>query len=222
MYKHCPFIHHNNMNQFLTNAITPIILLSLGALLSIGGTVIAMHQQTLSEKSLREKTEKIINVATSGDAFPWAEIGPTIKEDNVLMWIVANNSKEYPLYDVHLTLIDTIKQTEILKKNKEEGLPTFTNNDQYKRDYNFGTMGPEKAINPPSIIMPEGSTYYNFILYFTHRYGSVRQYYKAKKIGDDGRWAIQYRVEELNGNILEDKNQPLKEKIDPTFKKNGQ
>jgi len=190
------------MNQILINPWTPVILLAIGALFSIIGTFLAMNQQTAHEKLLRERTEKIVNIVTSGDAYPWATINPTQGKEHILNWVIMNSSDEYPLYNVQLRIVDTIKMQETIEINKKEGRPIFSNRNDYERSFIFGTLGPSKGVTPPPMNLEEHSTVYSYNLFFNHRYGAVQQYFEGKKI--DGSWTIKYRVEKLDGEILKD------------------
>lgn len=179
------------MSQILTSASLPIILIITGAIISVLGTSLAMHQQTKAEQALRERTEEISGVVTSGDSFPSAVVTNPRGDKNVLDLMIMNEGK-YPLYDVQVRIVDVIAMQRTIEENKKAGRPAITTADtqKYEQLIKFGTIGPSKAItnlSPLANLNPGDKEFY-FNLFFYHRYGQTMQSIRGQR-RDNGSWA---------------------------------
>lgn len=205
------------MTQILALAWLPIVLLISGALLSVLGTALAMHQQTAAETSLREKTEKIVGVVTSGDAYPHGKITHPSGDKNILDLSVFNDG-EYPLYDVQVRVVDVIAMRKKIEENRNAGRENISSSDMvaFETIINIGPMGPSRGIMDLGYrrILDKEDQQFHFNLFFHQRFGAQTMQSIQGQRRADGSWARFDQVKR-GGEVL--KESESEDFIEETF-----
>ena len=179
------------MSQILTIGWFPILLLVTGATLSVLGTALAMYQQTEAESHLRQKTEEIVGVVTSGNSYPRAIVTNPSNDRNIFDLMVMNEG-DNPLYDVQVRIVDTVAMNKKIEENLAAGLPLFISSDKYTYEtiINIGTIGPRKTVSSLGYrrITTDEDQEFGFSFFFNHRYGATSQTISGKR-REDGSWS---------------------------------
>lgn len=199
----------------------PMILVCVGAILSVIGTFWATYDQAKGERELKEKTEEIARLnaelaatVTGGNAFPSITVvsskGSIPDNPNL---IVSNDGK-YPLYDVAIRIVDLDVFHE-----KVEANPESTIEDVFAAQFtaSLGNIAPNQIAHVGRLQLPKEKDLKGYNFFISARNGAVTQEFRFRRVGGTWRAATRISKEDLNGSRV-----ILREAIDNGFPRNAE
>jgi hypothetical protein len=190
----------------------PMVLIFLGAILGATGALWASIEQGKAQKEIKEKNEEIgrlnqqiASTITGGDSFCYVALNLPEEERNSAIMMLVHEGK-YPLYDVHVRIVD-VHKFDLIKDKR----PLFVEDIQKNEtNVNVGNLAPSQARMLYSAwpLPITGKARYN--IFISARNGFVTELVRLNKV--EGKWRAAYKVdsdERSNKGTLYEKIDPL-------------
>lgn len=158
-----------------------------GPLAFIGGTLAAIGgiwstiDQNKSDTELRKKSEFIVNYITGGDSYCY--IRPLPFKDGRGVSFQLMHEGRYPIYNVQIRVVDTIRWNAFVKSKKDE----LTIHDMHACDIiceNIGTLNPTFSLNILNMGYPPNEKKLSYNIFITSRNCNITQNLRFIRLND--------------------------------------
>lgn len=180
-------------------------LMMLAAILGAIGALWASHQKSRFEQELRERSEETIRTITGGDSFAYLDLAALGPGDNSAILLLIHEG-DYPLYDLHVRLLD------VQKFNQIKGSISLQKLASAETNMNVGTVVAGFAQTRGPFDLGSGNER-DFNVSFTARNGGFHQELRFRRVGNQ--WVRATRV--TRGAT----NPPLLQIVDPNYPRNA-
>ena len=165
---------------------------------NVVASVFSVQSMHRAQEELLSGNREIAQSITGGDAY--AVIRPAFKGDGKLTMRLSNAGK-YPIYGVHVTIIDQDLFSRLVKDSKDITSEVPAIYERSKNDFAIGDLGQNQVGDVMTYELDTKIGQRNFLIYSIARNGQVNEELRLRWIND--RWLAAFKVYNDKGTLDE-------------------
>ncbi len=159
-------------------------------------------------------TADVSQSITGGNSFCYYQFGQYLGSDPMSITRILLITGQYPLHDLHIRIVDAKKSKQRTKQGIQPTFKDLAEDVRIDLPIFIGTGQGNIFDNTTTYLIPAGSEYENYSIFFSARNGEWVQTVSLRSVG--GNWQVASRVTDLNQNPL------MPDEVTPGFPRDAQ